>query len=69
MATHYITWWNVENLFDVGNSPQRPEWLAKELKNEVKGRTQTVLNKKIANLASIIKRINNNQGPDILGIC
>jgi len=69
MDVHYITWWNVENLFDVYNSDKRPNWLAKELKSELKGWTQTVLNKKINNLASIIKQINDNQGPDILGIC
>ncbi len=69
MITHYITWWNVENLFDVYNSTQRPEWLAKELKSELEGWTQVVLDKKINNLASVIKQMNDNQGPDMLGIC
>ncbi len=69
MTNHYITWWNVENLFDVYNSDIRPEWLAKALKAELKGWTNSVLEKKINNLSSIIKQINNNMGPDLLGVC
>jgi len=32
-----IAWWNVENLFDVQNSAQRPEWLQKALNRELNG--------------------------------
>ena len=69
MTNHYITWWNVENLFDVYDSDIRPEWLAKGLKAELKGWTNSVLDKKINNLSSVIKQINDNKGPDLLGIC
>lgn len=69
MEKHHITWWNVENLFDAEGSDQRPEWLAKELKSELKGWTQEVLDKKISNLSSVIKKINDGLGPDILGVC
>ncbi len=69
MTKHYITWWNIENLFDVHNSENRPEWLAKELKHELKGWTKDVLDKKLANLSSVIKQINDKQGPDIFGFC
>lgn len=31
MDQHYIAWWNLENLFDVEDSPDRPEWLASQL--------------------------------------
>jgi hypothetical protein len=66
---YFISWWNVENLFDVYDSKQRPEWLQKQLNSELKGWTEQVLNHKISNLASIIKQMNNNTGPDILGLC
>ena len=69
MTTHYITWWNVENLFDVNRSELRPSWLAKQLKRELKGWTKTVVDRKIKDLSSVIKQINNNKGPDLLGIC
>ncbi len=66
---YFIAWWNLENLFDVWNSKLRPEWLAKELKSELKGWTKTVLAKKIFNLSSIIKKMNLGKGPDLLGVC
>ncbi|OYT13215.1 MAG: endonuclease/exonuclease/phosphatase [Bacteroidetes bacterium 4572_114] len=66
---YYIAWWNVENLFDVFNSTQRPAWLQSKLKSELKGWDTDVLNRKIRNLASIISQMNNNTGPDILGLC
>ncbi|MBK6477935.1 MAG: endonuclease/exonuclease/phosphatase [Saprospiraceae bacterium] len=70
MATlHNIYWWNLENLFDVQNSPRRPEWLQKELKSELKNWDEALLDKKIANLCSVIKKFNQGLGPDILGVC
>ncbi len=69
METHYISWWNLENLFDIEDSIFRPSWLAKTLKKELKGWHDKVLDKKIDNISTIIKKINNNKGPDILGIC
>jgi len=69
MKTHYISWWNLENLFDTLNSENRPAWLAKELSGELKGWTNEVLEKKLENLSSVIKQINSNNGPDILGVC
>jgi endonuclease/exonuclease/phosphatase family metal-dependent hydrolase len=64
-----IAWWNVENFFASAGDPQRPEWLAKKLKSELKGWTQTIVNKKATQLAAIIRQINEGQGPDILGVC
>jgi len=69
MTTHNICWWNLENLFDIENSPRRSTLLNKKLKNELKGWTQSVLNKKISNLSSIIVKMNDGNGPDILGVC
>ena len=66
---YYISWWNVENLFDVFNSSQRPAWLQRKLNSELKNWNLPVLNQKIRNLASIISQMNNHTGPDILGLC
>lgn len=69
MNEYYAAWWNVENLFDIENSLDRPDYLQKQLKSELKGWTDQVLAKKISQLAKIIKQMNNNLGPDILGVC
>jgi len=66
---HFIYWWNLENLFDVANSKERPEWLQKKIKRELKGWTSSVLDKKIANIAAILEKLNGGKGPDILGVC
>jgi hypothetical protein len=69
MSEHFAAWWNLENLFDVYNSATRPEWLQKHLEKELTGWTQEILTKKIAQLASVISKMNNGMGPDILGVC
>jgi predicted extracellular nuclease len=66
---HHIYWWNLENLFDVIDSPDRPEWLQKALKKELKGWTAAVLERKIERLASVILQLNDGHGPDIFGVC
>ena len=69
MDQHFITWWNLENLFDAEGSPDRPDYLAKRLASELKGWTEEVMQKKIAQLVSVIKQMNAGAGPDILGVC
>lgn len=69
MENLHISWWNLENLFDVENSPNRSDKLQRVLKNELRGWTQDVLDKKLNNLADIINKINDNSGPDLFGIC
>ena len=64
-----ISWWNVENLFDRENSPNRSDKLQRTLKKELTGWTEDILAKKISQLSQIIAKIDNNIGPDILGIC
>jgi len=66
---YFIAWWNLENLFDVEDSAERPAWLQKKLHKELKGWDSSVLDKKIAQLASIIVQMNDHQGPDLLGVC
>jgi len=69
MVKHFVGWWNLENLFDVENSTERPAWLKKSLKRELKGWNKDVLTKKIYQLSKIISKMNDSKGPDILGIC
>ena len=67
--TYFIAWWNVENLFDVFSSTTRPSWLQTTLNNELTGWDSTVLSQKISQLSQIIMKMNNENGPDILGLC
>lgn len=69
MPNYHISFWNVENLFDIENSPRRTDKLQRAVGSELKGWTQAVLEKKIGQLASIIKQLNGGKGPDILGVC
>jgi endonuclease/exonuclease/phosphatase family metal-dependent hydrolase len=69
MKTLHVSWWNLENLFDVNNCPDRPAWLQKQLNTELQGWDGAVLNKKLEQLAKVIKQMKNNEGPDILGVC
>jgi predicted extracellular nuclease len=61
--------WNLENLFDVVNSPRRTEKLQRTVGNELAGWTTAVLNRKIHQLASVIGQLNQGRGPDVLGVC
>jgi hypothetical protein len=70
MATdHFIAFWNVENLFAPEGFAGREDWLAKQLKNDLAGWTEALFNTKINQLASIIRQMNSELGPDILGVC
>lgn len=69
MKTHYIAWWNLENLFSIKGDPDRTDKLERTLDKELNGWTATVLDKKLKQLASIIVQMNSGLGPDILGVC
>ncbi len=64
--TYCISFWNLENLFDVEDSPRRTEKLQRTIGKDLKGWTQDLLDKKVSQLASIIRKMNNGRGPDIL---
>lgn len=66
---HFIYWWNLENLFDVENSALRPDWLQRQLRSELKGWSDVVLDRKITNIAWILQKMNDGKGPDIMGVC
>lgn len=67
--TFSIACWNVENLFDVESSPVRSDKLDRTLRGGLGGWTEATLDRKIANLASIIGQLHGGAGPDILGVC
>jgi hypothetical protein len=70
MPTQYqIFFWNLENLFDIENSPRRSEKLQRAIGKDLQGWSQELLDNKVGRLASIIRRMNNDRGPDILGAC
>lgn len=64
-----IVWWNVENLFDIEDSPDRSDKLQRVLKDELRGWNIQILDKKLEQLSKIIHRMNDDKGPDILGLC
>ncbi len=68
MTDYTIAFWNAENLFDVADSPRRTEKLQRTLGKELQGWTQEVLDRKIQQLASVIKQMNGGKGPDLLGL-
>lgn len=69
LTNYYIAFWNVENLFDIVDSPRRTDKLQRTLAGELAGWTTNVLNRKVHQLASIIQQMNQGLGPDILGVC
>lgn len=66
---YHISFWNLENLFDIENSPRRTEKLQRAIGSAVRGWDQTNLDHKIHQLARIIMQLNDGNGPDILGVC
>ena len=69
MNEYFVAWWNVENLFSPENYSGRHEWLEKYLGKELRGWSKSVLATKISQLSSVIMRMNDNEGPDLLGVC
>jgi hypothetical protein len=68
MTNVNVAWWNLENLFDHQNAARDPE-LARTLKSELKGWTAAVRDRKLDQLASIIRLMFDGAGPDLLGVC
>lgn len=71
MSEYYVSWWNVENLYDVMPWDDRARKVKNigGLKTKLKDWNDTTLDKKLGQLAEIIKEMNNNKGPDIFGVC
>ena len=69
MNNHFVAFWNLENLFAPEDFLDREHWIAKSMAYELDGWTQELFDTKIDQLASIIRQMNNSNGPDILGVC
>ncbi|AXJ02506.1 Endonuclease/Exonuclease/phosphatase family protein [Cyclonatronum proteinivorum] len=69
MKTYYFAWWNVENLFDTEDCPDRPDYLQSRLRRVLEGWTEAVLDQKLNQLAHIILKMNGSAGPDLIGLC
>jgi len=70
MSTEYhFVFWNLENLFDIKGSPRRSEKLERAIGSDLMGWTQMQLDRKVHQLASIIRQMNSGRGPDLLGVC
>ena len=72
MSSQYqFAFWNLENLFDVESAPpdRRSDKVKRAIGNDIQGWSQTLLDKKIEQITSIILQMNNGRGPDLLGVC
>jgi len=67
----YVGWYNLENAFDTIDNPNMPggngddEYIPESESKWTADRYDL----KLRNLASVINKMNNGQGPDILGVC
>lgn len=68
VSSYYIAWWNLENLFDEEHA-DRSEKLQRAIGEDLIGWSRHLRDTKIAQLASIIARMNQGAGPDLLGVC
>jgi hypothetical protein len=66
--TYNIAWWNVENLFDHRDAP-RTDKLRRAVGNDLENWTPQLRDRKIEQLASIIRQLGGGSGPDLLGVC
>lgn len=69
MPSYNFSFWNLENLFDIENSPRRNDKIKRALGESIVGWDQLKLDTKLQQLSSIIQKLNDDNGPDILGIC
>lgn len=63
----FVSHWNVENLFDTSNDPLTDD--DEFLSSGAKEWNEERLERKLYNLARVIRSMNDGNGPDLLGIC
>jgi len=63
----FLAFWNVENLFDTVDDPTKND--DDFLPTGIYEWDQERLERKMYNLSRVIRSMNNNKGPDILGVC
>ena len=72
MTSQYqFAFWNLENLFDVESAPpkRRGDKVKRAIGDAIEGWTKALLDRKVSQLASVIRRMNGGRGPDPLGVC
>jgi predicted extracellular nuclease len=67
-STYNVAWWNLENLFDHRDAP-RTEKLQRAIGGDLENWTPQLRDRKIDQLASIIRQFGGGSGPDLLGVC
>jgi hypothetical protein len=65
--TLFVAFWNLQNLFDVIDDPAKND--EDFLPSGEMEWTEERLDKKLYNLARVIRLMNSNRGPDLLGYC
>ena len=65
----HIAFWNLENLFAPEGFPDREPWIADAVANDLRGWTQALFDRKVAQLSSIVVQMKGGAGPDLLGVC
>ena len=65
--TLYLAFWNLQNLFDTIDDPIKND--DEFLPDGELEWTEDRLDKKMYNLARVIRSMNNEKGPDLLGVC
>ncbi len=68
MTDIHVAFYNLENLFDHENAQRDPE-LKQRLRNELAGWTAAVRDRKLDQLARVIRAMFGGAGPDVLGVC
>ncbi len=64
--TLFIASWNIENLFDTVDDEDKND--SEFLPDGKKEWTQDKIDSKLVNLAKVIKWMNDEKGPDLLGV-
>ncbi len=67
--TYQVAFWNLENLFAPEDFAEREPWIASAVGYELRGWSEDLFRQKVAQLASIITRLGDGAGPDLLGVC
>lgn len=69
MGPYFVAFWNLENLFAPEGFAGRVPWLAKVVAKDLSGWTEALFERKIDQLARLIRQMNGGAGPDLLGVC
>jgi hypothetical protein len=69
MRTYHIAWWNLENLFDEGNTvawERRSDKVFRAIKDDIGGWSPQLRDRTIGQLASVIAHMNGAAGLDLV---